>query len=184
MLTKPEVNLAYPNYPLTLEEGEQLLTDAIRQFHGSIVQARRVVKAGSTPLAGNVAIKAAAGLGKTSQVISELCVGQVKYKKEVHIEYYVPTHNLSSQLVNDITSEYQIHAERISKDEQPSINVSVLKGRLQTDATGNLLCKKSEQVTELVALGYPVSSRLCKSKTDKCNTTKAVLTRNNSTPKK
>ena len=29
MLTKPEANLAYPNYPLTLEEGEQLLTDAI-----------------------------------------------------------------------------------------------------------------------------------------------------------
>ena len=35
MLTKPEANLAYPNYPLTLEEGEQLLTDAIHQFHGS-----------------------------------------------------------------------------------------------------------------------------------------------------
>ena len=29
MLTKPEANLAYPNYPLTLKEGEQLLTDAI-----------------------------------------------------------------------------------------------------------------------------------------------------------
>ena len=71
--------VAYPNYPLSLAEGEQLLTDAIRQFHGSIVQAKRGVKAGSTPLAGNVAIKAAAGLGKASQAISELCVGQVKY---------------------------------------------------------------------------------------------------------
>jgi len=65
MLTKPEVNLAYPNYPLTLEEGEQLLTDAIHQFHGSIVQARK----GSNGLPENIAIKAAAGLGKTSQVI-------------------------------------------------------------------------------------------------------------------
>ena len=168
MPNKLQAEIAYPNYPLSLAEGEQLLTDAIRQFHGSIVQARRGVKAGSTPLAGNVAIKAAAGLGKTSQVISELCVGQVKYQKEVYIEYYVPTHNLSTQLVNDLTNEYQIHAERISKDEQPSLNVSVLKGRLQTDATGNLLCKKSEQVTELVNLGYPVSSRLCKSKVNKC----------------
>ena len=164
MLTKPEANLAYPKYPLTLEEGEQLLTDAIHQFHGSIVQARKGVKG----LPENIAIKAAAGLGKTSQVISELCVGQVQYQKEVHIEYYVPTHNLSSQLIADISNEYQIHAERISADEQPSINVSALKGRLQKDTSGNPLCKKPEQVTELVALGYPVSSRLCKSKTDKC----------------
>jgi hypothetical protein len=95
MLTKPEANLAYPNYPLTLEEGEELLTDAIRQFHGSIVQARK----GGKGLPENIAIKAAAGLGKTSQVISELCAGQVKYQKEVHVEYYVPTHNLSSQLI-------------------------------------------------------------------------------------
>ena len=33
MLTKSEANLAYPNYLLTLEEDEKLLTDAIRQFH-------------------------------------------------------------------------------------------------------------------------------------------------------
>jgi len=164
MLTKPEANLVYPSYPLTLEEGEQLLTDAIRQFHGSIVQARK----GSNGLPENIAIKAAAGLGKTSHVISELCAGQVKYQKEVHIEYYVPTHNLSSQLIADITNEYQIHAERISVDEQPSINVSALKGRLQKDTSGNPLCKKPEQVTELINLGYPVSSKLCKSKTDKC----------------
>ena len=168
MLNKPQADIAYPKYPLPLDEGEQLLTDAIRQFHGSIVQVRDSSKRPTPPLPHNIAIKAAAGLGKTSQVISELCVGQVKYQKEVHIEYYVPTHNLSSQLVDDITSEYLVHAERLNKDEQPSINVSVLKGRLQTDATGNPLCKKSEQVTELVNLGYPVSSRLCKSKTDKC----------------
>ena len=81
MLTKPEVNLAYPNYPLTLEEGEQLLTDAIRQFHGSIVQARK----GSNGLPENIAIKAAVGLDKTSHVISKLCAGQVKYQQEIHI---------------------------------------------------------------------------------------------------
>ncbi len=161
-MTEEKIGVSYPQYPKSLEESETLLVDGIRQFHASIVQARdskRVI---------SIAIKAAAGLGKTSKVISELCVGQVKYQKEVHVEYYIPTHNLSAQLVNDLTSEYQIHAERVSKDEQPSINVSVLKGRLQPDATGNPLCKKSEQVAELVNLGYPVSSRLCKSKTDKC----------------
>jgi len=155
-MTEEKIGVSYPQYPKSLEESETLLVDGIRQFHASIVQARdskRVI---------SIAIKAAAGLGKTSKVISELCVGQVKYQKEVHVEYYIPTHNLSAQLVNDLTSEYQIHAERVSKDEQPSINVSVLKGRLQPDATGNPLCKKSEQVAELVNLGYPVSSRLCK----------------------
>jgi len=34
----------YPNYPLSLKEGEEKLTDALRQFHGSIVQAREPSK--------------------------------------------------------------------------------------------------------------------------------------------
>ena len=87
IMTEEKIGVSYPQYPESLEKGEKLLTDAIHQFHGSIVQARKGVKG----LPENIAIKAAAGLGKTSQVISELCVGQVQYQKEVHIEYYVPT---------------------------------------------------------------------------------------------
>jgi len=163
-----KVEIAYPEYPLALSEAEDLLQDAIRQFFGSIIQARNGVKPESTPLPENIAIKAAAGLGKTSAVISELCVGQVKHQKAVHVEYYVPSHNLSSQVVEDLNIEYKTHAERISEGDRPSINVSILKGRSQSDNNGSPLCNKSEQVNELSTLGYPVSSRLCKSEQGTC----------------
>ena len=130
-MINPDNDIAYPNYPLTLEDGEEKLEDAIRQFHASIVQARNNINNSEASLPNNIAIKAAAGLGKTSKVISELCVGQVKYQKEVHVEYYVPTHNLSAQLADDLIEEYQVHAGRINDKERPSINVAVIKGRQQ-----------------------------------------------------
>jgi len=163
-----KVEIAYPEHPLALSEAEDLLQDAVRQFHGSIVQAGNGVQSDLKALPENIAIKAAAGLGKTTAVISELCVGQVKYQRAVHVEYYVPTHKLSSQVVDDLKAEYEIHAARIPEGERPSINISILKGRSQPDNTGNPLCIKKEQVDELCALGYPVSSRLCKGKQEKC----------------
>ena len=159
----------YPNYPLSLKESEEKLTDALRQFHGSIVQAREPSKRLHPPLPHNIAIKAAAGLGKTTEAIAELCVGQIKSKQAIHIEYYVPTHNLSAQLVNDIESAYKTASERIKKTtDKPDISVSIIKGRLQTDSSGLPLCNKSEQVEQLAKLGYPVSSFLCKHELQKC----------------
>ena len=168
MPKKPIAEVAFPEIPLDLAKGENLLKDAIRQFFGSIIQARKLTPKEQQTLPENIAIKAAAGLGKTSQVISELCVGQVKYKKAVHVEYYVPTHKLSSQLADDLKAEYQIHAERIAREERPSINVSVVKGRQQANTEGMPLCNKAEQVNQLISLGYPVSSRLCKDNNSQC----------------
>ena len=168
MPKKPIAEVAHPEIPLDLAKGENLLKDAIRQFFGSIVQARKSIPKEHQTLPENIAIKAAAGLGKTSQVISELCVGQVKYQQAVHVEYYVPTHKLSSQLVDDLKAEYQIHAERIAREERPSINVSVVKGRQQANTEGIPLCNKSEQVNQLISLGYPISSRLCKDNNSQC----------------
>lgn len=168
MSDKP-IKPLYPNYPLSLKEGEEKLTDALRQFHGSIVQAREPSKRPNPPLPHNIAIKAAAALGKTTEAIAELFVGHIKSKQAVHIEYYVPTHNLSAQLVNDIESEYKTASERIKKTkDKPDINVSIIKGRLQTDSSGLPLCNKSEQVEQLAKLGYPVSSFLCKHELQQC----------------
>jgi hypothetical protein len=72
-----------------LKEGEEKLTDALRQFHGSIVQAREPTKRPNPPLPHNIAIKAAAGLGKTTQAIAELFVGQIKSKQGLLISNYV-----------------------------------------------------------------------------------------------
>ena len=168
MPKKPIAEVAYPEIPFDLAKGENLLKDAIRQFFGSIVQARKPIPKEHQTLPENIAIKAAAGLGKTSQVISELCVGQVKYQQAVHVEYYVPTHKLSSQLVGDLKAEYQIHAQRIAREERPSINVSAVKGRQQNSEDGIPLCNKAEQVTQLTSIGHPIASRLCKDKNSKC----------------
>ena len=35
-MSNPDNDIAYPNYPLTLEEGEEKLKDAVRQFHASM----------------------------------------------------------------------------------------------------------------------------------------------------
>jgi hypothetical protein len=117
MPDKPIKSL-YPNYPLSLKEGEEKLTDALRQFHGSIVQAREPLKRPYPSLPHNIAIKASAGLGKTTQAIAELFVGQIKSKQAIHIEYYVPTHNLSAQLVDDIESAYKTAIERVRENNQ------------------------------------------------------------------
>jgi len=166
-MSNPDSDIAYPNYPLTLEDGEEKLEDAIRQFRASIVQARNNNNS-DKEFPNNIAIKAAAGLGKTSKVISELCVGQIKYQKEVHVEYYVPTHNLSAQFADDLKKEYKYHAERINDNERPSINVAVIKGRQQLDDVGNPLCNKREQVNDLVNMGYSVASKLCKNNSGQC----------------
>ena len=166
-MTNPDNDIVYPNYPFTLEEGEEKLRDAVRQFNASIVQARNNNNS-DKEFPNNIAIKAAAGLGKTSEVIRELILGQVKYQKEVHVEYYVPTHNLSTQLADDLKQEYQLHAERINDEERPSINVAVLKGRQQLDDAGNPLCNKREQVNDLVNMGYSVASKLCKNDSGQC----------------
>ena len=101
-------------------------------------------------------------MGKASETISKVFVEQIKSKQAIHIEYYVPTHNLSAQLVEDIESAYKTASERVNKaTDKPNINVSIIKGRLQTDSSGYSLCNKSEQVEQLAKLGYPVSSFLC-----------------------
>ena len=131
MSDKP-IKPLYSNYPLSLKESEEKLTDALRQFHGSIVQAREPSKRPYPPLPHNIAIKAAAGLGKTTQAIAELFVSQIKSKQAIHIEYYVPTHNLSAQLVNDIKSAYKTASKHVKKTtDKPDINVSIIKGSHQ-----------------------------------------------------
>ena len=46
--------------------------------------------------------------------------------------------------------------------------MSVVKGRQQANTEGIPLCNKSEQVNQLISLGYPISSRLCKDNNSQC----------------
>ena len=108
-------------------------------------------------------------MGKASETISKVFVEQIKSKQAIHIEYYVPTHNLSAQLVEDIESAYKTASERVNKTtDKPDINVSIIKGRLQTDSSGHPLCNESEQVEQLAKLDYPVSSFLCQHELQQC----------------
>jgi hypothetical protein len=138
---KVKAELPYFNSePLPLKEGEDKLRDAIRRFNACIVMANKKRNPESLTTQDeadlslrkqNLAIKAAAGLGKTSQIISELMAMRVKPNKRVNIEYYIPTHNLGGQVEVDIKRAFAEKAERIESitGESARVDVNVIYGR-------------------------------------------------------
>lgn len=117
----------FDNTPLTLKEGEKKLQDAVRRFQGRVRNAREHI---DPTLKNNIAIKAAAGLGKTSQIIHEIIANQVRHKDQqrdpIFIEYYVPTHKLSAQVADDIQHALRDKADIINgiTEEETEIQVN------------------------------------------------------------
>ncbi|MDA9982671.1 hypothetical protein N9H39_08040 [Gammaproteobacteria bacterium] len=105
----------------------------------------------------DTAIKATAGLGKTSQLVSEYLPKQL-YSTSF-IEVYVPTHALASELaaqfsVGTLPSGW---SGSLMKQMAPV----VIRGRSHIDEQGNTLCKKSKLAGQLSAKGLKVFPRLC-----------------------
>ena len=164
---------------LTLKEGEDKLKDAVRKFNACIVMANKKRKpealtaqdkADFSLRKQNLAIKAAAGLGKTSQIISELMAKRVKPNERVNIEYYIPTHNLGSQVEADIKRAFTEKAERIESvtGESTHVNVNTILGRYKDTPDGIAVCRKSEEATALNKLGKSVEFLLCNKGAEKC----------------
>jgi hypothetical protein len=164
---------------LTLKEGEDKLKDAVRRFHACIVMANKKRNSKAlTPQEAidfslrkqNLAIKAAAGLGKTSQIISELMAMRVKPNERVNIEYYIPTHNLGSQVEADIKRAFTEKAERIESvtGESAHVDVNTILGRYMDAPDGMAVCRKSEEATALNSLGKSVEFLLCNNGVEKC----------------
>lgn len=158
--------------PLTLEEGETKLEQTIDDFAEQVAVFNSSEENMMTMKTPQLAIKATAGLGKTSRIIKRLIAASALKHGDVH--YFVPTHRLSKELVEDLEKELDF-------DLPPSVveslggegegvykRVRLISGRGQLDATGRTMCWKNELAQEVAKLGLNVSSTLCAQGAKKC----------------
>jgi hypothetical protein len=128
----------------------------------------------------NIALRAPAGIGKTSGIGSHILKHWMAGKK---LEFYVPTHALGKQVVKDLYNvpnlppknaflkgvptgaEWQIIRGReyeLSEEEQ----IELYKG---DKFDGMAQCYKTSLVQVLTAKGLPIYPNLCHSGDEKCN---------------
>jgi hypothetical protein len=155
---------AYPPYfdvvELSLEEAETKLNQTIDNFSEKLHKYWRA-DFSDFEIPPALAIKATAGLGKTSKLIARLIKHNALELGDIH--YFVPTHNLSNQLITDLDEALDVEGKsfRLRKTQ-------LIAGRDKTDEYGRPLCEKATLAKEVAKLGLPVSSTLCKSGNKTC----------------
>lgn len=115
-----------------------------------------------------LAIRATAGLGKTSEIIGTLIERNLIEQGDIH--YFIPTHKLSKQLLTDLDRALDLDIPDLFKDGELSTlkKTSLIAGRNHVGLDGQTLCLKLALATILAAMGESVSKRLCKSGSKKC----------------
>ena len=108
-----------------------------------------------------IAIKATAGLGKTSKLIARLIRHNALELGDIH--YFVPTHKLSQQLLSDLDEALDVDVKSFVLRK-----TQLIAGRDKTDENGSPLCEKAALAKEVAKLGLPVSTTLCKSSSNVC----------------
>lgn len=88
------------------------------------------------------AIKAPAGLGKTTLVLDKL-----QSSAHERVEIYVPTLELANEIQGKLAAV--------------AVRSRVLKGRDQPDGPGQTMCRKPDLAREISKLGYPVFPVIC-----------------------
>ena len=145
---------------VSLGEGEALLEQAIKLFGEKVMSHQKDIDAFLDD-APTLAIKATAGLGKTTQIIRKLIHAHLNQIGDIH--YYVPTHSLMRQLENDLNEVLTIHVETSS-----FIRTDTISGRDRKTKDGEVLCKKSSLAKRIGQAGLNVSTTLCKNGTKEC----------------
>lgn len=158
-----DANAAAPYFDvveLPLEEAEAKLNQAIDDFSDRF---HHYWNAGVQDFVDppSLAIKATAGLGKTSKLIARLISRNALELGDIH--YFVPTHNLSKQLLTDLDDALDVNMSsgRLRKTQ-------LISGRDKTDEEGRPLCEKATLAKEVAKLGLSVSTTLCKSSHTTC----------------
>jgi hypothetical protein len=158
-----DANAAAPYFDvveLPLEEAEEKLNQTIDVFSERFHKYcnRKPLDLLSPP---SLAIKATAGLGKTSKLIARLIRYNALERGDIH--YFVPTHNLSNQLITDLNEALDVNADSFLLRK-----TQLISGRDKTDEEGNPLCEKADLARQVAKLGLPVSTTLCKSGKKTC----------------
>ncbi|MFB1018246.1 MAG: hypothetical protein QMC46_09180, partial [Burkholderiaceae bacterium] len=163
-----DANAAAPYFDvveLPLEEAEAKLNQTIEEF------SERLHKyCNSKPLdflsPPSLAIKATAGLGRTSKLINKLISRNAIELGDIH--YFVPTLALSEQLRADLDAELSFEVDSTSLGLFTFSRVQVIKGRDKTDEDDKPLCEKAALAKDVAKLGLSVATTLCKSDKKTC----------------
>ena len=163
-----DANAAAPYFDiveLPLEEAEAKLNQTIDEF------SERLHKyCNGKPLdflsPPSLAIRATAGLGKTSKLINKLISRNAIELGDIH--YFVPTLALSEQLRADLDEELSFEVNSTSLGLFNFSRVQIIKGRDKTDEEGNPLCEKAALAKDVAKLGLSVATTLCKSGKKTC----------------
>ncbi len=158
-----DANAALPYFDvveLPVEEAEDELNQAIDSFSDKFHQ---YWKAGFDELLSPpcMAIRATAGLGKTSKLIARLIKKNALQLGDIH--YFVPTHNLSNQLIDDLNEALDEEHFAGLLTPYTQRKSQLIAGRDKTDEDGIALCEKAALAKEVAKMGLPVSTTLCKS---------------------
>jgi hypothetical protein len=158
-----DANAAPPYFDvveLPVDEAEDKLNQAIDSFSDKFHQ---YWKAGFDELLSPpcMAIKATAGLGKTSKLIARLIKKNALQLGDIH--YFVPTHNLSNQLIDDLNESLDEEHFAGLLTPYTQRKSQLIAGRDKTDEDGIALCEKAALAKEVAKMGLPVSTTLCKS---------------------
>lgn len=150
----------FDTHELSVEQGEAKLIEALTVFGERV---KRYWNDSQEWLedAPTLAIKATAGLGKTSRVIQELINYNLIELGDIH--YYAPTHSLIQQLEVDLNEVLTLEL-----DDSYLIRSEVIYGRDRLDRNNHPMCLKSALATKIAQAGLNVSTTLCKSGSAQC----------------
>lgn len=148
--------------PLSLVEGAEKLSNVIESF------AREVEEYSSSTQtnAPQLAIKATAGFGKTTQIIKRLIASSAL--RNGHVHYYVPTHRLSGELQDELSKVLDFPMT-LAQEKGVMYNRSIIiAGRNQKDSFGNTLCQKSTVTEQAAKAGINIEKNFCKNESNTC----------------
>ncbi len=151
----------YSNHHLSLAEAESALSIEIQKFLLDAFEHN----ASGEHIAPNLAIKASAGLGKTTKTI--LFTTHFNLFPGKNIEYYVPTHALAEELEGKLRPILEGILEEHGENTD-TIPLQVIGGRDRTTDTGEHLCLKHEDAKMLSDTGLSVEFYLCGDEADHC----------------
>jgi len=145
----------------TADKASTLLKDAIIDFTKEAYNYNNDIHSGvARGPAPTLALKAAAGIGKTYSVINQ-CIGSGNIQGS--IDYYVPSDVLGNQVIDDLKSDLL----GVGDDPNQSppfdsfVTFRAIRGRGKADEDGNPLCLDITRVDKASAMGISIQKNIC-----------------------
>ena len=143
------------------EDASKVLKDAIKLFTDEVFYYNRDVHSGvKRGPAPTLALKAAAGIGKTMGIINH-CIGSGAIQGS--IDYFIPSDVLGNQIIDDLKSDLLGlgDAQNQTAPFDPIVTFRAIRGRSKFDEQGNPLCLDTSSVDKASAFGIAIQTNIC-----------------------